>query len=423
LSRPSNNQTPQPFSDENSCIECGGRPDANDMSDTLPPHGQVGLEEAISQLREAAGAKKCWTCSCLHHTLAAIEGAFPAGHRPPHLNEVITAVRQRLKPVTYECLGCQVCYPGLAINALAQGAAEKVVGLQVCPTEAAEERQGWPPLPGSYTVLRYHGPIAVCTLTDADLASATIRAAPPDVALAGTLQTENLGIERLILNVVANPHIRFLIVGGTDSRQAIGHLPGQSLVALARAGLDERARIVGARGKRPVLRNISAAAIAHFRRTIEVVDLIGTTDVQEILNTVHTCAARHPGPADAFTPERLVAPLSGYLPRRMVPDPAGYFVIDVDHARHLISLEHYRQDGLLDRVIEGHQAAALYTPAIEKGLVSRLDHAAYLGRELARAEQALAAGPPYVQDAAPEADSASDGAACGCDSAGAEATP
>jgi hypothetical protein len=39
---------------------------------------------------------------------------------------------------------------------------------------------------------------------------------------------------------------------------------------------------------------------------------------------------------------------------------------------------------------------------IEKKLVTRLDHAAYLGRELARAEWALKAGDPYVQDAAPE---------------------
>jgi tetrahydromethanopterin S-methyltransferase subunit A len=90
----------------------------------------------------------------------------------------------------------------------------------------------------------------------------------------------------------------------------------------------------------------------------------------------------------------------------------------VDRARCLIALEHYRQDGVLDSVIEGQHAAALYTPVIEKGLVSRLDHAAYLGRELARAEQALAVGTPYVQDGASEAEATSEGLACGCDSTG-----
>jgi tetrahydromethanopterin S-methyltransferase subunit A len=86
----------------------------------------------------------------------------------------------------------------------------------------------------------------------------------------------------------------------------------------------------------------------------------------------------------------------------MVSDPAGYFVIYVDRGRGLLSLEHYLNDGLLDVVIEGANAAELYTPAIDRGLISRLDHAAYLGRELARAEASLNSGEPFVQDAAPE---------------------
>jgi len=86
----------------------------------------------------------------------------------------------------------------------------------------------------------------------------------------------------------------------------------------------------------------------------------------------------------------------------MVSDPAGYFVIYVDRVRGMLSLEHYLNDGLLDTVIEGSSAAELYTPAIDRGLISRLDHAAYLGRELARAEESLRSGEPFVQDAAPE---------------------
>ena len=86
----------------------------------------------------------------------------------------------------------------------------------------------------------------------------------------------------------------------------------------------------------------------------------------------------------------------------MVSDPAGYFVVYPDRSRGLLSLEHYGTDGLLRHVIEGATAAELYTPAVATGLVSRLDHAAYLGRELARAERSLADGTPYVQDAAAE---------------------
>jgi tetrahydromethanopterin S-methyltransferase subunit A len=366
------------------------------------------IGEAVAQLQEAAAARKCWRCGCLHHSLKAIGQAFPAENRPIVLSEVIEVARQRLVGLAYDCLGCAVCYPAIALNALD-------IGVDTCPTGEVAERAGWPPLPGSYAVLRYQAPVAVCTLTDERLARQIAAAGCAEVAIAGMLQTENLGIERLILNVLANPNIRFLVVCGPDSRQAIGHLPGQSLVALARSGLDERGRIIGAGGKRPVLRNLPVGAVEYFRRTVEVVDRVGNTQLSAILEAVQDCAGRNPGPAAPFAPERVVEPIAGYLPARMVTDPAGYFVVYVDRQRQLLSLEHYQNNGVLDAVIEGRSAAELYTPAIEQGLLSRLDHAAYLGQELARSEQALLAGGLYVQDGAPErrAVPATD-SGCGC---------
>lgn len=374
------------------------------------------LKEAVAQLREAAEAKKCWPCGCLHHGLEAIAKGFPEGSRPAVLDAAVHAARERLVEVRYDCLGCEICFPAVAINALNQitGAQEIV---EACPTAPLEVRQGWPPLPGSYTVLRYRAPVGVCTLTDENLTTALAEQAEPGLAIVGTLQTENLGIERLIRNVLANPNIRFLVVCGADSRQAIGHLPGQSLTALARSGVDERSRIVGAAGKRPILRNLTREVIEHFRRTVEVVDLVGQDSLSAILDQVRDCSARNPGPAEPFAREEVVAPIPGYLPNRMVSDPAGYFVVYVDRARRLLSLEHYRNDGVLDAAIEGSTAPELYIPAVDKGLVSRLDHAAYLGRELARAEQALRSGELFVQDAAPEALTTPPvNTACGCES-------
>jgi tetrahydromethanopterin S-methyltransferase subunit A len=86
----------------------------------------------------------------------------------------------------------------------------------------------------------------------------------------------------------------------------------------------------------------------------------------------------------------------------MVSDPAGYFVIFIDRVRGLLSTEHYQNNGVLTTIVEGRSAAEVYMTAIERGLLTRLDHAAYLGRELARAEHSLSSGAPYVQDAAPE---------------------
>ena len=49
------------------------------------------------------------------------------------------------------------------------------------------------------------------------------------VALYGPLKTENIGIEKIVANVISNPHIRYLVVCGDDIR---GHRSGSSLIAL-----------------------------------------------------------------------------------------------------------------------------------------------------------------------------------------------
>jgi len=363
---------------------------------------EQALKEALERYQEAMAAEKCRACGCFHNLVRALEKAFPAGQGPKKFRKLTEAAKQCLMPPCYDCLGCEVCLPPLVINALGRALGEAVPDLEVCPSGPGVERRGWPPLPGAYQVLRYQAPVAVCTLTDEALAMAVVQKAGPEIAVVGTVHTENLGIERLIQNVLANPHLRFVIVCGSDSRQAVGHYPGQSLVALAGQGIDGRQRIVGARGRLPLLKNLSPEAVSHFRGVVEVIDIIGETDALKVLNEAECCAARNPGPAKPFAVSHIVTPVPGYVPVRMVSDPAGYFVIYVDRVRGMLSLEHYLNDGLLDTVIEGSSAAELYTPAIDRGLISRLDHAAYLGRELARAEESLRSGEPFVQDAAPE---------------------
>jgi len=250
-------------------------------------------------------------------------------------------------------------------------------------------------------VLRYGAPVAICTLGDSGLAAAVTAAAGPEVAITGTLTTENLGIERLVANTITNPHLRFVIVCGPEVEQRIGHHPGGSLLALAANGTDGRGRIISAPGRRPRLRNLTAAEIAHFRAHVEVVGLIGTRDTPAVLAAARRCAARDPGPAPE-PPGGLAVPIQHAAPAgRTVADPAGYLVVHADAARWLLVIEHYRNDGLLTVVIEAGNATDGYTSVLAAGLVSRLDHAAYLGRELARAEHALRSGARYEQDAAP----------------------
>jgi tetrahydromethanopterin S-methyltransferase subunit A len=369
---------------------------------SLNQEKEQAFKEALTYLQEAMAAEKCRACGCFHQLVVALEQAFPAGTGPQELRKTVEAAKLGLVERQYDCLGCEVCIPPLVVNALTQALGEAVADLEICPTEKVGERRGWPPLPGAYQVLRYQAPVAVCCLTAEDLAAAVVRKAGPEIAIVGTLHTENLGIERLIQNVLGNPHLRFVIVCGPDSQQTLGHYPGQSLLALAQYGIDDRRRIIGARGRRPLLKNLSPEAMAHFREVVEVIDLIGEVEACKVLSAAQRCAARNPGPAQPFAAGPIGLSTPGYLPARMVSDPAGYFVIYVDRSRGMLSLEHYLNDGVLDTVIEGASAAELYIPAIDRGLISRLDHAAYLGRELARAEESLRSGEPFIQDAAPE---------------------
>jgi tetrahydromethanopterin S-methyltransferase subunit A len=365
------------------------------------------IHEAAGQLRRAGEASKCWPCGCLHETLEGIDRNFPNGRCPSDLKQAAQSAHERLEEVRYDCLGCEECYPALAVNALD-------IEVAPCPTASAEEREGWPPLPGSYTVLRYQAPVAICTLIDDDLAEALAREAGPDAAIVGSMKTENLGVERLIRNVITNPHIRFLILCGEDTKQKIGHLPGQSTLALLKSGLNERQRIVGAGGKRPVIKNLPTDAVEHFRQSVQPIDLIGCADVVTILEAAQSCARQNPGPAEVFESTLQVEHIAGRVPQKMTPDPNGYFVVHVDRRGHRLVLEHYLNSGAINAIIDGLVAAELYTVAIERDLVSRLDHAAYLGQELARAERALREGEPFIQDAAPEGTQTAPSGGCGC---------
>lgn len=81
-------------------------------------------------------------------------------------------------------------------------------------------------------------------------------------------------------------------------------------------------------------------------------------------------------------------------------DRAGYFVILPRAEQNIITVEHYAYDNALLRTIDGPNARVLYKTIVANGWVSELSHAAYLGRELARAEMSLLHGIKYIQDGA-----------------------
>ena len=83
-----------------------------------------------------------------------------------------------------------------------------------------------------------------------------------------------------------------------------------------------------------------------------------------------------------------------------VLDERGSFRIVVDRIEGTIVALHYtslEMDKPIN-IIKGKTAESVYAKIAELGLVTRIDHAAYLGSELAKAEIALRTGKEYIQD-------------------------
>jgi tetrahydromethanopterin S-methyltransferase subunit A len=272
-------------------------------------------------------------------------------------------------------------------------------------TPPAEPSDTTPPyVPGAFVVGSADSPVAVCSLATQSLLPRLEGRA--EIAIAGRVYTENVGIEKMVQNLLANRRLRVLIVCGRESR----HRVGQAILSLHRNGVDPVThRIRGATGPDPVLANLSDDEIAAFQQRFEVVDLIGEEDPERIIGR----AARFTNGEGRVSPDlspypprpqgeggkgRGVIPAEPDPPGAWTYDPLGFFLVGLDREGGLMRLEHYDQQRRLLHVIEGSAASTLCETAIRQGLLSRLDHAAYLGRELAKAEAALRLGLRYEQD-------------------------
>ena len=110
-------------------------------------------------------------------------------------------------------------------------------------------------------------------------------------ALSGTVQTENIGFEKIICNVVANPNIRYAILTGPESE---GHLTGDAFKALLNNGIDDRKRIVGTDAPHPVLFNLPMKFIERFRRQVSLIDLQFKGTPENIQKAVWSCFQEEP---------------------------------------------------------------------------------------------------------------------------------
>ncbi len=80
------------------------------------------------------------------------------------------------------------------------------------------------------------------------------------------------------------------------------------------------------------------------------------------------------------------------------PDPKGYFLIRLNEKKKCIEAGFCTYQHVITKIVYGVNAIEIYNTIIKKKLISRLEHAAYLGKELYKAELALKYGKRYQQE-------------------------
>ncbi len=376
-----------------------------------------------AEIQRGMDLTRCRKCGCMKGTLENLKASLPhlkmkdAETLLDHVNQWYT----ELTPLEYSCLGCKYCIPPEAMTMLTQKY-PALASATLSDSEMQVNDASWPPVDGEYTVIDSAAPVGVSTLTSEKLEEKIVKLNPPGLCIVGKTETENIGLDKLIKNVISNPSIQFIVLAGKDNE---GHQSGKSLIALMENGIDKGMRIIGSNGRRPILKNVNKQDVEAFRKQVEIIDLIGSENTRIIAKAIKDAAKRavkidksngcgcstdccSPAPAGISMPvlkspefsktEKVSAEKFSLTSIKL--DKAGYFVILPSNKKKTILVEHYANDNKLLRTIEGKSSRDIYLTIVKHKWVAAMDHAAYLGKELARAEMSIEMGFKFVQDAA-----------------------
>jgi len=168
--------------------------------------------------------------------------------------------------------------------------------------EKKEVPDGWPFITGDYEV----GDPMSCVAISSN-GSYFHMEHLKGVAIQGPDKTENIGMEKIMANIVSNPNIRFIICAGAE---VPGHLSGETHMALYKNGIDPAThKVIGTKGAIPFIENLPTKAIERFREQIvEVIDMMGEEDYGKLNAKVKELQAKDPG---AFPEDPLIVKLGG----------------------------------------------------------------------------------------------------------------
>lgn len=154
--------------------------------------------------------------------------------------------------------------------------------------EKKSPASGWPIVQGDFQAGDPNSPVAVMTcgshLDEKGICDA-------GAAICGSCKTENLGLEKVIANIISNPNIRFILLCGTEVK---GHLAGQTMDALHKNGVKD-GRVVGAEGAIPFIENLADDAITRYQEQTELVNIMEAEDMGAIKAKIDELKGKDPG--------------------------------------------------------------------------------------------------------------------------------
>ena len=354
--------------------------------------------------------QKCRKCGCMGETLKTVKDQL-SKNESDETRELLIPIQnfiEKMKSIEYSWLGCKQCWSADIINSFDKVFPELNSAHEIeCKVDVNEDSDFLPAI-GEYHILSLaeNCYVAISTLASIELADRIAELRPEGLSIVGKQETENIGIEKIIKNVLAVPSIKHMILCGKDSE---GHFSGDALLSLINNGIDENMKIIGAKGRKPVLSNVTLEEVNSFRKQVELIDLIGCDNIDVILSKLKAIHERtmvdfNISEYQIEGKTRLssiqVVNVVEKDPFRVKLDKAGYFVIVPKSRVGKILVEHFSNNNQLLRIIKGDNARDIYWTIIENGWITEISHAAYLGKELTKAEMSIKHGFKYIQDKA-----------------------
>lgn len=126
--------------------------------------------------------------------------------------------------------------------------------------------------------------IGICTLSRLDLLKEikNNQEIMDKIFIVGRLLSENKGIDEIIKFTANNKSLKYLLICGEEVK---GHLPGQTLIALKKNGIDQNKKVINAMSPYPFLA-CTNSEIEYFRHHIDIINKIGLKDIDKIKDIV-----------------------------------------------------------------------------------------------------------------------------------------